>query len=348
MSGREEQGLVDGYADQLEKLSNAAVANTDAALRRALLEMLGDLKRWYQPFLDPAQQAASGGRPLGYSIGETASRFEKLVRAAQSFMNEGELAALQKRFQEDLAEAMALGGDLAGELQQTVSDAVAKGFGQPNEMAVWTASQITTAYIRSETMRFRSQVVQIVTEAAARGTPFRKMRQAIEDALEGSTDPDGITARLGLRQRAELIARSELANAYVEAQRRTAKAGGFGYVRWVATKDERTCPLCVARHGQIYRVEEVVGTAHPRCRCSLSPVATEAVEEKDPALRRQLLDADYWVKSQAQARAELQKEKGWDDARLKAELSKSLRQLTPSERHRNPQATETAAPAVRF
>lgn len=341
-----QQGLVDDYAARLDRLADAAVANTDAALRRALLTMLADLKKWYPKYLDATQESAAGGRVRGATIAETASRFEALVKAAQAFLDERELQALSKRFQDDLAEAITLGGELGLALQENVSSAIARQFGRPNEMAVWTASQITTAYIRSETMRFRSQVTQIITEAAARGTPYRQMRKAIEDALLGSTDPDGITQRLGLRQRAELIARSEMVNAYVETQRRASKASGFEYVQWIAARDERTCPLCVSRHGQIYRVDEVVAPAHPRCRCSLSPVMSEAVEEKDPTLRRDLLDGDYWIKSQKQARAELKAAKGWDDARVDAELSKALRKVTPSERYRTPDVTETVSPVV--
>ena len=41
----------------------------------------------------------------------------------------------------------------------------------------------------------------------------------------------------------------------------------------------------------------MVGTLHPRCRCSLSPVSTDAVEEKDPTLRKELLRQDYWDKA---------------------------------------------------
>jgi SPP1 gp7 family putative phage head morphogenesis protein len=348
MAAPEEQRLVDRYAEALDKLSDQAVANTDAALRRSLAKMLRDLRRWYQPYLDPTQVAASGGRPNSYSIAETASRFQSLVEAAQSFMPPEEIQRWQMQFQDDLAEAMALGGNLSGQLQETVSGAISSGFGAPNAVAVWSASQISTAYIQGETMRFRNEVTQIVTDGAARGRGYKSIEKQIRQALLGAKDPNGITQRLGLKQRAELIARSELANAYVEAQRRTARGQGFSYVRWIATKDERTCPLCVARHGQVYREDEVTGTAHPRCRCSLSPVINEAITETDKATRDELLEADYWRNSQQQAAAELAAAKGWDEARTRAELGKALRQVTPSERYRNPDATETVAPAVRF
>jgi len=347
-NGPQQQDLVDSYADRLELIGNQAAANLNEAMERSLESMLADLRRWYQPFLDPTQTSASGGRPLAYSIADTSSRFRALVDAAQGFLPDEELRRLQQQFQDDLGAAMTLGGDLAIELRRTITDAITEQFGAPNTVAMWSASEITTGYIRSETLRFRNQVTQLVIDATAQGHGFKRMQRGIEDALRGSADPDGITARLGLKQRAELIARSELANAYVEAQLRTSKESGFNYVRRIATKDERACPLCVSRHGNIYKIGEVIGNAHPRCRCSLSPVMDEAVEEKNKADREILLDADYWRRSQAQAQKELQEAKGWDDARLAAELKKAINAITPSERYKDPKRTKTVAPAVRF
>jgi SPP1 gp7 family putative phage head morphogenesis protein len=347
-SGAEQQRLVDTYAERLERLADAAVENTEAALQRSLRGLLADLRRFYSPFLDPGQTSASGGRPNRYSIAEAASRFQSLVDASRAFMTDEELQRLLNRYEADIESAMRLGGELAGELQRTIGQAIAEGFGEPNRMAIWSASQITSGYIRSELEAFRSQLTQIITESVARGDGLRRVRRSVEDALRGSTDPDGLTRRMGLKQRADLIARSELSNAYVEAQRRTARASGFDYVRWIAVKDERACPLCVSRHGNIYKAGEIVVPGHPRCRCSLASVINEAVEETDPELRRELLDSEYWSKSQETARKELQQEKGWDDDRLQAELNKALRKVTPSERHRQPDRTETVAPAVRF
>jgi hypothetical protein len=70
---------------------------------------------------------------------------------------------------------------------------------------------------------------------------------------------------MGLERRAELIARSELSNAYVEAQRRYAQAGGYRYVRVIAVGDERTCLTCGGRSGRIFRADEITAPFHPRC-----------------------------------------------------------------------------------
>ena len=59
----------------------------------------------------------------------------------------------------------------------------------------------------------------------------------------GAKDPNGITKRLGLEQRAELIARSELAAAYSAGTIRRAQAEGLAYVRVLASNDERVSRL---------------------------------------------------------------------------------------------------------
>lgn len=348
MAAEEEQQAVDTAAERLDRIADRAVLSIDAALRRAMDTLLKDLKRLYQPFLTPTQTSASGGRANAASIAETASRLQGIIEVAQSFMSDAEIQAWQARFQKELGDAMALGGELAEDLRRVVNDGISEQAGEPNQVAIWTAAQIAGTFIRGETAKFRNELTQIVTDGVARGRGFRSIEKDIRAALMGSSDSRGITTRLGLRQRAELIARSELSNAYVDAQRRTARQLGSGYVRWIATKDERTCPLCVSRHGQVYRVNEVVAPAHPRCRCGLSAVIDEAINEKDPAQRDVLLEGDYWRDSREQAIKELQDAKEWTELRTRDEVARALRKITPSERYRNPDAKTTVMPAVRF
>ena len=68
--------------------------------------------------------------------------------------------------------------------------------------------------------------MQTVGEGVSRGRGPRKLEKRIREALMGSKDPNGITQRLGLLQWSALIARSELANAYVRGgcNSRNAKA----------------------------------------------------------------------------------------------------------------------------
>jgi SPP1 gp7 family putative phage head morphogenesis protein len=117
---------------------------------------------------------------------------------------------------------------------------------------------------------------------------------------------------MGLKQRAEVIARSELANAYVKGAIDHNLAEGFAYIRWVAATDERACRWCLSRHGRIFPADQVVIPAHPQCRCTPVPLSADEVQEQDPVIRDTLLDGAFWreeqdagVKALAKAEAEL-------------------------------------------
>jgi SPP1 gp7 family putative phage head morphogenesis protein len=346
--GDQQLELADDYASALDALANRSANNTQAALRRSLARTLRELRRYYGQFVDPGipdQQSADGvtRRPGGYSIADGSAKFKKLIELAQAFASDQELARLQKLYQKDFADAVALGGELGQQLAQTANPgATAQGtFVGASRAAVNAAAATASAYIRGEVEAFRDSIVRIVTDGVGRGKGPRVLEQEIRAALLGAKDPQGLNNRMGLAQRAELIARSELANAYVGAQKATAARNGFAYVRWIATKDERTCPVCASRHGRIYRLNEIVAPAHPRCRCSLSPVSSGAVEEQDSALRATLLREDYWERSRESVTREFAAskggaDKGWPFARASQVLQQAMSKPSPSERRQYP------------
>jgi hypothetical protein len=341
--GDQQLQLADDYAAALDTLGNRATVNTQASLRRALVRTLRDLRRYYGQFVDPSlpdQQSADGvaRRPGSYSIADGSAKLRKLIELAQGFLSDRELQWLQNRYREDFAEAVNLGGELGQQLAQTANpDAPAQGaFVGASRAAVEAAVNTASAYIRGEVESFRDSIARIVTDGVGRGKGPRVLEREIRTALEGARDPQGLNNRMGLAQRAELIARSELANAYVGAQKAAAARNGYGYVRWIATKDERTCPVCASRHGRVYRIGEVVAPGHPRCRCSLSPVATEAIEEKDPELRATLLREGFWQREREGIAAEFGEAKKWPPERAGKVLEDAVLKPSPSERRQYP------------
>ena len=63
-------------------------------------------------------------------------------------------------------------------------------------------------------------------------------------------------------------------NITICARLKAFKDAGVEYVRWVAEIDDKTCKECMARDGEIYRLDEVRNMipAHWRCRCHLEAV----------------------------------------------------------------------------
>lgn len=278
--GDQQLQLADDFAEALDRIGDRATENTRKALQRAIRATLRDLRRWYSAAVDPtlpAERSADGvlRRPASYSIAESSRKLTELQRIAQSFLSPAELQALAEQYATDLEAATALGGDLEQQLiSLTDPETVAASpFAGPSREAIRGAAATTSAYIRAEVESFRDRLAQIVTSGVSRGQGFRAIEKDVRTALQGASDPQGLTQRMGLYQRAELIARSELSNAYVNAQRTAAERNGYQYVRWIATKDERTCPVCASRHGKIYQLGEVVAPAHPRCVIGDTPVS---------------------------------------------------------------------------
>ena len=47
---------------------------------------------------------------------------------------------------------------------------------------------------------------------------------------------------------------------------------GVKRVRWIATEDEKTCPVCGARDNKIYPINKIPPKLHYGCRCYIVPV----------------------------------------------------------------------------
>jgi len=302
--GDQQLRLADDYDTALKILADRSANNIGNAMARAMVDLLKDLRRFYRDFLDEQQPSTRSGdgemrRPASYSIASKAARLQELIKLAQGYLPAQYLKAIDEQIKSDLGEAYAMGGNLSQELAQLISpDQVARSpFVGATKTQIEAAAKTAGAYIRREVETFRDDLARIITDGIAQGTSTRQLETRVRQALAGARDPDGLTQRMGLRQRAELIARAEIGNAYLNAQKTTAGRNGYEYARWIATKDERTCRVCASRHGLIYKLSEMVGTQHPRCRCVLSPISTEAIEESNPELRATLLREEFWMKS---------------------------------------------------
>jgi SPP1 gp7 family putative phage head morphogenesis protein len=364
---------VDDYAKELDKLEARSVRNTIATIRRSFQTVLADLRRHYSAYVealgpvgyDPSRNTIR--RPGEYSAVEATTKYRAILADAALFLPESEISQWQVRYEQDLREAARLGGDLGQQLLTLAGRPIEAGmFSGADPASVRAAANTTAALIRGEGAKFRDQLVQIVGEGATRGWGPSRLELQIRQALRGAKDPQRLTQRMGLEQRAALIARSELANAYAQGSLTRARSRGDVYVRVLASNDERVCPTCAARNGRVYPVDRLVLPFHPRCRCVATSIPNEAVEERDPATRRVLLDAERWQEehneglrtfAQGQYDRDLQglrrqrdrlkdpelleqiekriarmEEKGPDLVKARLELAKALRTPTASEK----------------
>lgn len=344
--------LAEDYATALKALEARSEAASTAALRRSLAGVMAELRRAYARYADAAEPNGRdpNGRLLQRSgaavIRESSARLRSILEISQDFLSQAEIQGWQKRLEADLSEAEKLGVGLSRDLAALTSDDAALPFSGSNRPAIDAAVRNAGAYLAAEGARFREQISVITADAAARGWGPKRMEAQVRRALEGAKDPTGKTARMGLRQRAALIARTELATAYVQGQLNHGRRQGFDYVRWIAVSDERSCPFCLSRHGNIYPASSIVVPAHPRCRCVTSPIPAETMKMETGADRDDLLDQAFWEESKAEGVREYAKEKGMTAKKAAREINRYAKLPTVSERRRYPGALETLPPSV--
>jgi SPP1 gp7 family putative phage head morphogenesis protein len=69
------------------------------------------------------------------------------------------------------------------------------------------------------------------------------------------------------------IARTETLAAGNAAAKERYTAAGVETVEWVAALDDRVCPECEGKHGNVYPLDQSPDLpVHPNCRCTLVPV----------------------------------------------------------------------------
>ena len=110
----------------------------------------------------------------------------------------------------------------------------------PLEATISAAGQ-AKGYLRKHGERFAETAAATVAQGLAEGRPTDAMVQDLR-------------SRLGVvKSRAETIARTESLRAYNDASNTYYAAQGIELVMYYATADDRSCPICSPRAGQIYR-----------------------------------------------------------------------------------------------
>ncbi len=107
------------------------------------------------------------------------------------------------------------------------------------------------------TQTVTENIVEMLTEGAKSSESPLKVAKELENA--------GVA-------HAETVARTEMARAREMANLDIMKAQNVEKVQFIASEDERMCPICGQYHGKVYDVGSApVLPLHPNCRCTLVP-----------------------------------------------------------------------------
>lgn len=172
--------------------------------------------------------------------------------------NPARVDAYDRLFQRLVVQAQTNGLAVADELTGKVKTGSRVDVSIPLEATVAAAAQ-AKGYLRKHGERFATTSAEVVAQGIAEGRPTDAM---VRD----------MRSRLGVvKSRAEAIVRTESLRAYNSASNQYYAANGIDLCMWYATSDDRSCPICNARAGRIYKRAEIKAPCHPRCRCYLAP-----------------------------------------------------------------------------
>lgn len=264
------------WLDALARLENNSVKQQGAVLQVAAQQMLGRLEGSYKRLLD------SDGAEYRYTAQQLQARIEQVATATGDLLSPKQRSAILKQMDADMRKAQSMGHQSEIDLEKILDEKskTTKQSAKVNVPALQQAGKRLGDFWEKENTSFRDRVRALTQTAAAQGMSWRKMSGQVRELLlleqKQGTESKRSTAvnkKLGIANRADLIARTELQTAFVHAQIDQARKNGYDWGRWSAS-GERTCGYCISRHGMIYDLIDLENSipAHPRCRCTVIPV----------------------------------------------------------------------------
>jgi len=96
-------------------------------------------------------------------------------------------------------------------------------------------------------------------EGIIKGESITKLTERVREVIDDT------------KWKAERIARTESTRVFNAAAIDRYQKAGLKKWKWYAAVDERTCPICGAKHEKVFSVGDPTPPAHPNCRCTTLP-----------------------------------------------------------------------------
>ena len=146
--------------------------------------------------------------------------------------------------------------------------------------------------LRNITDEMEQQISEVLAQSLADGLGPRETARILQDRIQKTggtlaldfTTEKGIKFKMRARNRAIILARTEIIRAHHVATINTYREAGVEGVRvlaeWRTAGDERVCERCEALEGQIFTLDEIEGLIplHAQCRCVALPARITTVE----------------------------------------------------------------------
>lgn len=239
--------FIDRANDAIASLQVEETARLVRAMQGGYKAIEADLKKLYPSLL-------SGDRIL--LAGAKAKRLEQL-KAGLALLDPESLSELESSFTRAYSRSLAIGQSLGSELLGLRK--IAFNASDIGIEAAAIAAKDSVRNLARYSEVFRDKAGVILTQGILQGQGVSAVQKALVTQLNTSKTAAG------------MIAATELLSASNKAAIASYAKAGIEYGQLIATRDDRTCPLCAARNLSVYRLTTLLVPLHPRCRCFVMP-----------------------------------------------------------------------------
>jgi SPP1 gp7 family putative phage head morphogenesis protein len=262
--------LVDGMRVQIDATVDATTADLIRAWAAAWDEVAGE---WAIALADLVAGTTGGHWPTRGKV-LRAERARRALEVTEAALN-AVAAQSEARVLQSMPALTASAADwsariVASQLPPLLPAGAAVAFNRVDPAAVTAIVERTTEQIHALHYPLQRDAVREMKRTLVRGVAVGDNPRRAAGIMLGRTQG----AFNGGRNRALVIARTELLDAHRAASREQDRANAdvLAGWQWVASLDRRCCPSCWAKHGTTYPVEDAGPLDHQQGRCTGVPV----------------------------------------------------------------------------
>jgi SPP1 gp7 family putative phage head morphogenesis protein len=241
---------VDRADKQLRGLEDGAIERVNSALESSYQALEAQILRRY-----------SLETPGSLMAGDRAAVLLSQVADLLGLINTRNAEEIQQAFEDLLRGADAQGATLADNLARAIANQQLQMTANVPLAAILNQATEGMTRLRNHTEAFADKASTVVTQGLIQGWGTDKIASLLQKEM-------GL-----VRHKAETIARTESLSATNAAAKANYQANGLMLGSWQATADDRLCPTCGARNQKVYKLQDIVIPAHPRCRCFITPMS---------------------------------------------------------------------------
>ena len=257
----------DQTAYELSEAQLAALAVLEDAAAARLRATLQESFRAISARIDSnwADLQAKGGLALQIEV-----RKLDQIRASLEILSPEIANRVRDEFEGIFREGGKAGDTLAQALIQSRQSNTVRTFAEMPVVAITNIAAQSMERLSGHALVFREKATQLLLLGLTQGWGPQKVKQALQQQLNV------------VAHRAETIQRTETLSALNAASNERYRREGVALVEFVPTGDDRTCPTCADRAGEIYKIDEAPSPPiHPRCRCVLVPADDRSLADRE-------------------------------------------------------------------